>query len=174
MKKDRLHTELSTWLKAEATGDEVGAEKAFASLVGTLPRLGPGPGFVERVVWAAVPAARAQPAWIAWLTRGALAAALVLVAIATGSLPAIARAWPGTVPGPGEVAKAVADGLSWIGRRFETGLEVWERLGRISEAMTLALGAPEAQAALVGSAILGTIAFYTLHHLLTFERRIVR
>lgn len=175
MKNERLHTELSAWLKAEATGDEAGAETAFSTLVGSLPRLGPSPGFAERVVRAVVPAtAPAQPAWIVWLTRGALTAALALVAMATGLLPAVARAWPGGIPRLGEIAKVAADGLSWIGRRFETGLEVWDFLSRIGEATTLALGTPQAQAALAGSVILSVIAFYTLHHLLTFERRVVR
>ncbi|MDX1661213.1 MAG: hypothetical protein R3326_05435 [Gemmatimonadota bacterium] len=174
MKKDRLHTELNAWLKAEATGDDAGAEAAFGALVGSLPRMGPSPGFAERVVWAAVPApATAHPAWVVWLTRGALAAALALAALATGLLPAAVRALP-ALPSPGQIAKGLADGLAWIGRRFEDGVAVWEFLGRIGEAMSLALGTPQAQAAVAGSAILSVIAFYTLHHLLTFERRTVR
>lgn len=175
MKKERgLHTELNAWLRAETTGDDAGAEAAFAALVAALPRLGPAPGFAERVVWAAVPrAAGERPAWLVWLARGSLAASLALAALATGLLPAVARLWPG-LPSLGEIAKAVAGGLSWIGRWFETGLEVWAFLGGIGEAMSVALGAPEAQAALGGSAVLAAIAFYTLHHLLTFERSTVR
>lgn len=175
MKKNRrLHTELNAWLKAEATGNAAGAEAAFAAVVAALPRLGPAPGFAERVVWAAVPgAATARPAWLDRLARGSLAAALVLAAMVTGLLPAIARFRP-DVPSLGEIAKAVAGGLSWIGRWSETGLEVWGVLGGIGEAMSVALGAPEARAALGASAVLGAIGFYTLHHLLTFERSTVR
>ncbi|MBW3660633.1 MAG: hypothetical protein KY397_03255 [Gemmatimonadetes bacterium] len=174
MRKDRrLRNEMDAWLTAEAAGDERGAEAAFAALVGALPRLTPAAGFAERVVWAALPPTQAAPGWLAWLARGGLAAALALVALATGFLPMATRL-PVSLPSFGEVVKSVAGGLAWIGGRFETGLEVWELLGRIGEAITVALQTPEAQAGLAGSAILATIAFYTLHQLLTFERRTVR
>lgn len=173
MKRDRrLHRELTAWLAAEATGDDARAEAAFTAMIGGLPRLGPGAGFAERVVMAAAPVTSVTPAWLTWLARGALAASIAMVAMATGFLPALAA-----VIGPpslGGIAKSVADGLSWIGARFQTGLEVWAFLGRIGEAISLGLGTPEAQAGLAGTVVLGAIALYTLHHLLTFERRPIR
>lgn len=168
----RLHRELTAWLTAEATGDDARAEAAFAAMIGGLPRLGPAAGFAERVVGAAAPVTSVTPAWLTWLARGALAASIALVALATGLVPALAAVIG--LPSLGGIAKALAGGLSWIGDRFEAGLEVWEFLGRIGEAISLGLGTPEAQAGLAGTVILGAIALYTLHHLLTFERRPIR
>lgn len=173
MNRDRrLHRELTAWLTAEATGDDARAEAAFAAMIGGLPRLGPSAGFAERVVMAAAPATSVVPVWLTWLARGALAASIALVAMATGLVPALATAVG--LPTLGGIAKTAANGLSWIGARFETGLEVWEFLGRIGEAISLGLRTPEAQAGLAGTVVLGTIALYTLHHLLTFERRPIR
>lgn len=168
----RLQNELGRWMTAEAADDEVRAEAALSALLGSMPRLTPSPGFAERVLWASLPEPARGPAWSAWAWKLALTAALALAGLATGLLPAL-RLLPIGVPRASVLVKAVANGIHWVGDWLRTGFEVWDLLSRIGHAVALATGTPEAAAALAGSAILGGIALYALHHLLTLERRIV-
>lgn len=173
MKDRRLHVELERWLTAEAASDEERAQRSFGALIAAVPRLAPGPGFAERVVRAAVPVAAPSVGPLAWGWKVALAVALVLAGMAAGSLPLL-RLFPLEVPRLGVVAKGLSNIASWIGERLADGLVVWNVLARIGGAVGEAVATPEVATALLGSALLGGIALYTLHQLLTFERRIVR
>jgi hypothetical protein len=164
-----LHTDLDRWLAAEAKGDDFAAEEALGALFHTLPRLAPRPGFAERVVMASLREPESGRA--AWLWKAAIVAAVSLAGIATGLLPLL-RWIPIQVPGPAEIVTAAARGLAWLGRWLGAGLNVWEMLARIGEAIGRAAATPEIATAMMGSALISALALYTLHHLLVYERRV--
>ncbi|MDX1623852.1 MAG: hypothetical protein R3199_07705 [Gemmatimonadota bacterium] len=156
------------WLRAEGADDDR-ADQAFGSLMAAMPRLSPSAGFAERVMHAVSPAS--APAF-AWGWKVALAAALTLAGLATALIPAL-RLVPVEPPRLATVAKALSDATGWVVEWIAGGLQVWDVMARVGQAVATAMATPEATAALVGSAILGSIALYTLNRLLTLERRMV-
>ncbi|MEM8964667.1 MAG: hypothetical protein AAGD38_24495 [Acidobacteriota bacterium] len=75
---------IENWLHAEATGDELEAERSLARLMEALPRPTPSPGFTDRVM-AVATVPRVEP--IGWPVGLAFAACLFAVAIAAPLLP---------------------------------------------------------------------------------------
>lgn len=166
------HTELERWLAAEAAGDDFAAEEAFGTLFQAMPRLAPRHGFSERVVMALRESHREPETGRAtWLGKAALAVAVVLAGITAGLLPLL-RWIPIDLPNPGEILSAAARGVAWLDRWLRTGLDLWGILARVGEAIGTAAATPQIAAAMMGSAIISSLALYTLHHLLVYERRV--
>jgi hypothetical protein len=162
------HTDLERWLAAEAAGDDLAAEEAFRTLFEAMPRLAPLPGFAERVVMALH---EPETGRASWLWKAALAAAVALAGLAAGFLPLL-RWIPVQVPGASDVVATAARGLAWLGRWLGAGLDIWESLARIGGAIGAAAQTPEIASAMIGSALISSLALYTLHHLLVYERRV--
>lgn len=167
----RLRKEIDRWLAAEAAGDDTTAETAFGASFARLPRLAPRPGFAERVTWAAVPEA-VRPALGERGWKIALAVSMALAGLATAFLPAL-RLLPIGPGSLGGVLRAGNDALAWMAGRVADGVAVWDFLGQVGGAVAVAASTPEATAALFGSAIVSGLALYTLHRLLSLERRII-
>jgi len=165
----RHHRELERWLVAEATDDDVRAESALTRVFARLPRLAPPPEFVDRVM-AAAPMAVRRATPMLWAWRWSIGAALVLMGLATGLLPAL-RWLPFDVPRLNDVVKAGAMTLGSVAEWLQAGLAVWAVFGQIGRLVGVTIQAPEVAAALAGSALVSTAALYTLNHLLTLERR---
>lgn len=166
--KRRLHTDLERWLAAEAAGDDAGAEDAFGALFAALPQLAPHPGFAERVV---MELREPDSGRVPWLWKAALAAAVSLAGLTAGLLPLV-RWIPIDLPRPGEIATAAVRAIAWLGGWLGAGLDVWEVLARVGNAVGVAAATPEIATAMLGSALLSAAALYTLHHLLVYERRV--
>jgi hypothetical protein len=164
----RLHTDLERWLAAEAAGDDAGAEDAFGALFAALPQLAPHPGFAERVV---MELREPDSGRVPWLWKAALAAAVSLAGLTAGLLPLV-RWIPIDVPRLGEIVTAAVRGVTWLGNWLGAGLDVWEILARVGNAVGVAAATPEIATAMLGSALLTAAALYTLHHLLVYERRV--
>lgn len=164
----RLHTDLERWLAAEAVGDDAGAEDAFGALYAALPRLAPHPGFADRV---AIELREPETGFAPWLGKVALAAAMALAGLTAGLLPLL-RWIPIDVPRTSEILTAAARALAWLGNWLSAGLDIWETLARVGNAIGVATATPEIATAMLGSALLSAGALYTLHHLLVYERRV--
>jgi hypothetical protein len=163
------HTDLERWLAAEAAGDDFAAEKAFGALFEALPRLAPRSGFVERVIMVTAP--EPKP-WLAgWMWKAAVVAAVSLAGLAAGLLPLV-RWIPIQVPGAGEILAAGAHGVAWLDRWLRAGLDVWDMLARVGSAIGLVAATPQIASAMIGSALVSSLALYSLHHLLVYERRV--
>jgi len=162
------HMDLERWLAAEAAGDDFAAEAEFAALFEALPRLSPRPGFPERVL---MDLREPESGRAAWMWKAALAAAVSLAGLAAGLLPLL-RWIPIHAPSTGEVLAAGARAVAWLDRWLRAGLDVWATLARVGGAIGKAAGTPEIASAMIGSALVSSLALYTLHHLLVYERRV--
>jgi len=123
---DRLN--VRTWLEAERAGRIDEADRQFKLLAVALPRLGPLPGFAERVlvrVRAAIAPAPAMGLWNAWWLHGLVAASVITLGAVLGSWSA--RAVLFTVLAS---IQTVAWGLARTGAALQawvgTALTVWE------------------------------------------------
>lgn len=170
MDSDRLNR----WLTAEAADDDAGAEAAFVALFASVPRLAPGGGFTERVLWAARPApapATANGGLLAALGwKAAILAALVLGGFSVALLP-LARWLPVEAPSFGAILKGGARVLTWTAEWLDAGIATWRLLARIGGALGVAASTPEIVSALLASALVSGLALYSLNHLLAIERR---
>jgi hypothetical protein len=108
---------------------------------------------------------------VPWLWKAALAAAVSLAGLTAGLLPLV-RWIPIDVPRPGEIVTAAVRGVTWLGNWLGAGLDVWETLALVGNAVGVAAATPEIATAMLGSALLSAAALYTLHHLLVYERRV--
>lgn len=163
---------LDRWFAAEAANDDQEAEAAFGALLASVPRLTPGAGFTERVLWAALPApAPARRGFLAvWGWKVATLGALVLAGFSAALLP-LARWLPVEAPSFGTVVKGWASALAWAAEWLDAGIAAWGFLARIGGALGTAAATPEIASALLATALVGGLALYSLNHLLAIERR---
>lgn len=164
----RRNTEIDRWLAEEGSGDETRAEAAFFAALARMPRLAPRFDFADRVL-AALPvrARRPMPAMVIW--HGAIAAALALIGAAVWFVPSL-RWLPVETPRFAAIVKTWAVAMSAVLEWLQGGVAVWVLLLRIGRWVAIGIQAPEIAAGLVGSAVLGAAALYTLNHLLAPER----
>lgn len=160
---------LNRWLTAESAARPDDAEAAFDALFASVPRLRPRTGFTERILFAV----RVEPkptTSVVWTWKAATAAALALAAVAAGLLPLV-RWLPIDRPTFGAVVRASASVAEWGAEWLNAGVAVWQFLATIGEALNVAVAAPQVMAALMASALVGSLALHQLHHLLAIERR---
>lgn len=152
---DRRH--LAEWLAEEEAGHEDAADGAFAQLFSSMPRVEPSPAFVDNAVIAA-------SRWRARrrrLSMGAWAAALVLVV--TGAVIALADA--------PQIANSLVKGaaltssrlLPWLVAYATVAMDSWWTLARVGGVIASALVTPGRAIAILGSELVGLLAFYALH-----------
>lgn len=163
----RANEHAERWLAAESVGDEERAEAALMAAIGALPRFAPSPGFAGRVMSAVAPAP--SPVW-APATRVAAVLAFALVGTAAGLLPALGSL-PVRAPSLGVIAQAVLGALAWLGGWISTGFDIWDALSGLGRALAVAASTPQVASGLAATVVVVSLAFYTLHRLLTPERR---
>jgi hypothetical protein len=171
MKTNRkLQKDIERWLAAEAEAGTEEAERAFGAAFAALPRLEPRAGFAERVMYAfqPTPVVRASE-WLRWGWKAATGGALALVAVALGLVPLAGVTVD--LPSAGAVVDATTGGVTWLAGWLVNGLEAWSFLGRIGNAIGVAIATPQIGAALMATALIGAAALYELNRLLVPERR---
>lgn len=163
----RTNERIARWLAAETAGDEERAEAALAAAIGALPRFAPSPGFADSVMSAVAPAT--TPRW-AWVPRVAAVIALALVGTAAGLLPALG-ALPVRAPSLAAIAQTAVGATAWVGGWISAGFDVWDALAGFGRALGVAASTPQVASGLAATVAVASVALYTLHRLLTPERR---
>ena len=163
-----LHKHVQRWLEAEAREDVAEAEAALEAAFADLPRLAPRLGFAERVMFAFHPPS-SHLAWLWWGSRAATIGVLALVALAAALVP-LERVLL-ELPTPGTVVESVTRGITWVAGWLSAGLEVWNFMVRIGNAIGVAMTTPQIGTVLLASALIGAAALYELNRLLVLERR---
>ena len=156
--------DLEHWLLSEERDQDEAADAAFAQVFAALPKVDPGPGFVDRTVGAAwrLRARRRRMVALAW-------AATVVVAAAGATVTY------GAAPYLGSWAiktAAVTTGHSvpWLISYATVALDWWWTVGRIGGHVAGAIATPERATALVGVELIGILAFFALQRLAGAER----
>jgi len=83
----RLADDVREWLRAEETGSDELAERAFSRVLGDMGRRRPSLGFADRVLMRAGRLSPASLAWRSWWTRAGIGACLVAAGLAVATLP---------------------------------------------------------------------------------------
>lgn len=153
------------WLVAEGQGDEDGAELAFADLCRALPRIEPGPAFVEHTGAALRRRARQQ-----WLVRRAarVAAWGVGLGLSAGVTYLLVVEVGGWLLGRGAVL--VSRSLVWMMVSVAEGMDWWSVATRAGAALGDAMATPVSSAVLIGLEVVGVVALVGLQRVLRRER----
>jgi hypothetical protein len=160
---DRRH--LERWLTEEQAGHEDAADAAFVQLFSSMPRVEPGPAFVD----AAVTAAWRWRARRRRLLVAGSAAALLLVAVAAAiALAGAPQIATGVVKG---VALTGSRLLPWLVAYATVAMDSWWTLARVGGVIASALLTPTRAVAIVGFELVGLLAFYALQRV-TGARRL--
>ena len=156
--------DLERWLLSEETGEDDGADAAFAHLFSAVPKVEAGANFVERAVRAAwrLRAARRRARSFAWV------GAAVIVA-AGGAAAYVAAPSVGTLVLK-TVAFAMGRVLPWLIAYTTVAMDWWWTVVRIGSHVAEAIATPARAIALVGVELIGILAFFALQRLAGAER----
>jgi hypothetical protein len=156
--------QLERWLFSEEAGQDDAADAAFAHLFAAVPRVEPGPGFIDRT---------ATEAWRLRARRrrmGALAWAASLAIAAFGFL--VAYAWAPYL-GPRAIktiAFVTGHSVAWLVAYTTVALDWWWMVARIGGQIAEVIATPGHATALVGVELIGILAFFALQRLVSAER----
>ena len=156
--------EIERWLFSEEIGDDEAADRAFAQLFTTLPKVQPSAGFIDRTLAAALrfQAERRRRVALAWAAALAITVAWSLVAYAVA--PHVGS-W--TIRA---VAIAAGRSMPWLISYTSVALDWWWTVGRVGGSVAAAMMTPARATALVGVELVGIAAFLALQKLAREER----
>lgn len=156
------------WLEAERRGDEAAAERALNAFWRYLGRPAPRRGFARRTL---ARVGYGRPAWVLpgpkWLPRGVLAAALALVAVSVGLVPAF---FVGLAATGDRLLSTSVGVVAALSERLAHGLTAWSVATRISQSLVAGLTDPSVLAASTAALLMSLFAFGWLRQLLALER----
>ncbi len=170
MKRTQPARSIDDWLAAEADGRPDDADRLLRDVMRAVPRLLPGAGFADRVVAAAGLASPVPSSglWSRWWVRAALGTAMVLVALAVGSLSGASVV---------SVGVALADGAShgivwtwgWVGSWAAAGWSVWTVLAQVGAGAAAVITTPSVAAFLAMNLVVAAAALAALRRLLVLQ-----
>jgi hypothetical protein len=153
------------WLRAEETGQEELAERAFARLIAELPSVEPSSGFVDRAMHAAWQARRhrRQARRLAWT-----AATVSITALGAGLIYELAG--PATTLAA-RVTVSLSHVLVWLLTSTTAEAGWWSIAERVGTAVGNAIVSPSAAVSIAGFEMIALLALYALRRLLGQELR---
>ena len=145
---------LTSWLDAEAKGEEAAAERAFAELFAALPRPAAPAGFADRLMSRMASGELARPAWP--LER----AALWLLAVCAAAVALVPRWLPEIwdYVAPERWFGGLASLLVRAAHAVAALLPLWEGIAKVARWVALAAGSPQALAAVALCSLLAATA----------------
>ncbi len=167
---------LKHWLAAENAGRDAAAERALGALFSRLPQASPAADFADRVLAAVVagtPARashrRGADATLAWWSRAAIAACLLLVGLAAALILPLVVSLVRIVD-PGAAASALVQGFVALASRIDELLSLWQVWARIVETTLLVATAPPVVLSLLTLTALSAFTFRGLKRALVPHR----
>ncbi len=161
---------LHRWIAADQADLDAEADGAFRAVFQVMPRRAPRPGFANRVAVAVGTLVRPVGHSTPWSwSRRAAAAALAVIGTASMYFATVALA-PIIARRLGALVSASARGFVWVVMHLESGLDLWAILAEAGRAIGAAIATSQVASGLVAIELVGVVALYALHRLLTLEK----
>ena len=165
---------VETWLAAEYRSDDTAADEALKDLIRVLPAPTLPAGFAGRVMAAAaldgIVRAPTRRGWSGPTTRllawcGGGVAVLVVTLFFLGPL---------LVRQAARLLNFSVQGFVWIVRGLEGGLDAWSVIAEIGRVVGASLTTPQVSLSVVLLELVGVVALYTLHRVLSNDTESTR